>query len=86
MMKMLCSTLASVVQLVGAWSHKLKGCRLDSQPGHMPRLWVQSVVGACVGGNQSMLLSKSKKKKKKKKESKKRKAMLKELSELKFGW
>ena len=46
-----------VSELVGALSHTLKGCGCDSHSGHRPRLWVQSPVGACMGGNQSMLLS-----------------------------
>ena len=46
--------LASVAQLVGASSCNLKGCRFDSQSGHMPRLRVWSLVRALVRGNQSM--------------------------------
>ena len=32
-------------------------CGLDSQIGHVPRLWIQSLVSVCTGGNQSMCLS-----------------------------
>ena len=46
-----------VAQLVRALSHKLKGHRFDSQPGYKPRLQVQSLVRAHMGGNQSMFLS-----------------------------
>ena len=49
--------LTSMAQLVGVSSHKPKGHRFDSQSGHMPRLWVRSLVGACVRGNQLMFLS-----------------------------
>ena len=35
-----------VAELVGASSHASKGCRFDSWSGHIPRLWVQSPVGA----------------------------------------
>ena len=38
-------------------SHKAKGRQFDSQSGHMPGLWVQSPLGACAGGSQSMFLS-----------------------------
>ena len=34
------SALASVAQLVGASTYTLKGCRFDSQPGHIPSLQV----------------------------------------------
>ena len=37
--------LAGVAQLVGALSHKPKGRQFNSQSGHMPRLWVPSLVG-----------------------------------------
>ena len=40
-------TLAGVAQLVGASSHKPKGCRFDPWSGHMPGLRVGSPVGAC---------------------------------------
>ena len=36
--------LASVAQLVGESSHRPKGCRLDSQSGHIPKMWVPSPV------------------------------------------
>ena len=51
------SALASVAQLVGASSHTQKGHGFDSWSGHMPRLWVQSSIGACTAGNPSMFLS-----------------------------
>ena len=35
-----------VAKLVGMSSHKPKGCRFNSWSGHMPRLWVWSLVGA----------------------------------------
>ena len=38
-------------------SSKPKGHRFDSRSGHMPRLLVQSPVGAHIRGNQSMFLS-----------------------------
>ena len=34
-----------------------KGCRFDSQSGHIPRLQVQSPVGVHTGGNLLMFLS-----------------------------
>ena len=34
-----------------------KGCGFDSQSGHMPGLWVQSLGGVHTGGNGSMFLS-----------------------------
>ena len=37
--------LAGIAQLVGTSSCKPKGCGFDSQSGHMPRLWVWSLVG-----------------------------------------
>ena len=40
-----------VAQLVGASFQTPKGCRFDSQSGYIPRLWVQSLVGAHRGGN-----------------------------------
>ena len=43
-------------QLVGALPHTPKGCVLDPWSGHIPRLWVWSLVRAHVGGNQLMLL------------------------------
>ena len=43
--------------LVGASSHALKCWGFDPLLGHTPRLWVQSTVGAYMGGNQSMYLS-----------------------------
>ena len=51
------SVLASMAHLVGALSYKLKGCGFNSQSGHMPRLWVQSLVGVLMGGNRPMFLS-----------------------------
>ena len=45
-----------VAQLSGAWSHAAKGWGFDSWSGHMPRLKVQSPVGAHIGGNQSVFL------------------------------
>ena len=33
-----------MAQLVGMLSHRLQGCGLDSWSGHIPRLWVQSLV------------------------------------------
>ena len=41
---------------VGALSYTLKVCRFDSRSGHIPRLQVQSLVGACMGGNQLVVL------------------------------
>ena len=38
-------------------SHTTKGCRFHFQSGHIPRLWVWSLVGVHAGGDQSMLLS-----------------------------
>ena len=49
--------LAGVAQLVGASSHRPKGHGFDSQSGYMPRLWVWSLVGAHMAGNQSKFLS-----------------------------
>ena len=49
--------LASVAQLVGTSSGKLKGHGFDSWQGHMRRLWVQSPVGAHMRDSQSMFLS-----------------------------
>ena len=37
-------------------SHEVKCCRFDSQSGHMPGLRVQSPVGGCLRGKQSMFL------------------------------
>ena len=36
---------------------KVKGLWFDSQLGHLPSLWVQSLVRMCVRGNQLMFLS-----------------------------
>ena len=33
-----------------------KGCRFGHWSGHVPRLWVQTLVGACTGGSPSMFL------------------------------
>ena len=49
--------LAGVAQLVGASSHKLKGHRFDSRSEHTPEVRVQSLVGACMRGNQSVFFS-----------------------------
>ena len=49
-------TLTNVAQLVGASSCKPRGHGFDSWSGHMPRLWVQSLVGACKRDNQSVFL------------------------------
>ena len=46
-----------MVQLVGAPSHTPKGCGFDFYSGHIPRLQVQSLVGACTGGNRLIFLS-----------------------------
>ena len=46
-----------VAQLVGAQSHRLKGHRLDSLSGHIPRFWVQSLARAHTGNNLLMFLS-----------------------------
>ena len=46
-----------VAQLVGASSRAPKGCGLGSGSGHITRLWVQPLVRACGGGNQSIFLS-----------------------------
>ena len=48
-----------VGQLVGALFCAPKGRRSKPRPGHIPRLWVQSLVGVCIRGNQSMFLSHS---------------------------
>ena len=45
-----------VAQFVGASSHTPKGCGFNSQPGHIPKLEVQSPVWAHTEGNQSMFL------------------------------
>ena len=45
-----------VAWLVGASSCAPKGCRFDPRSGHIPRLWVQSQVGACTDGNLLMFL------------------------------
>ena len=37
--------------------HKAKGHQFDPWSRHMPELWVQSLVGAHMRGNQSMFLS-----------------------------
>ena len=51
------TALASVDQLGGTSSCKWKDCWLDSCSEHMPKLWVQSLVGEHVGGNGSMFSS-----------------------------
>ena len=45
-------TLAGVAQLIAASSHLTKRLQFDFPSGHMPSLRVQSLVRACVGGNQ----------------------------------
>ena len=49
--------LASVAQLVGAMSCKLKSCRFNSRPVHMPGFQIWSEVRAHVRGSRSMFLS-----------------------------
>ena len=45
-------------QLVGVWSRRPEGHGLDSQSGHMPRLWIWSPgVRVSVGGSRLMFLS-----------------------------
>ena len=44
-----------VVQLVGASSGTPNGCQFDSQSGHIPKLWVQSLAWEHAGGNQSVI-------------------------------
>ena len=51
------SALADMAQLFGVLSHKLKGFGFNSQSGHMSELQLQSLVRACVKGNQLMFLS-----------------------------
>ena len=46
-----------VAQLARVLSHTPKGCWLNLQSGHIPRLWVQPPVGVCTIGNQSVFLS-----------------------------
>ena len=46
-----------VAQLVEAPSHTPKCCEFDPQLGHIPRLWVWSLVRVHRGGNQWMFLS-----------------------------
>ena len=41
-----CMALASVAQLVGVSSQRRKSCGFNSQSEYIPRLWVQSPVGA----------------------------------------
>ena len=48
---------SQVAQFIGALFCMPKGCRFASQSDHIPRLWVQSRVRACTGGNQRMFLS-----------------------------
>ena len=40
-----------VAQLVGVSSGTAKVCGFDPQSGYIPRLWIQSLVRACGGGN-----------------------------------
>ena len=56
-MRRVTRALPSVAQLVGAFSHEPKGGRFDSQSGHMPRLWFQSLVSEHMGGHWLMFLS-----------------------------
>ena len=57
-LKSTATALAGMVQVVGeSSSFRPKGHRFDPWSGHMPRLWVQSPVGACLRGNQLMFLS-----------------------------
>ena len=42
-----------VAQLVGVSSHAPKGCGFNSRSGHIPRVWVWSLVGAHSGGSQA---------------------------------
>ena len=43
--------------MFGATSWTRKGCSLDPQSGHIPSLWVRSLVGAHIGGNRWLFLS-----------------------------
>ena len=47
-------TALARAQLVGASSHTPKGYGFNPGSGNIPRLRVQSLVGACTGGNQLM--------------------------------
>ena len=49
--------LAGVAQWVGVSLGTPKGWGFDFRSGHIPRLQVPSLVGACVEGNQSIFLS-----------------------------
>ena len=49
--------LTSMGQMVRVLSCKPKGHQFDSWSGHMPGLWVWSLVRAHARGNQSMFLS-----------------------------
>lgn len=51
------SALARVAQMVGASSHRLKGCGFYSHSGQAPRLGVRSPVAASMGGSQSVFLT-----------------------------
>ena len=53
-LKMLRCCCGPVAQLVGASFGTPKGCGFDSRSGHIPRLWVQFLVGACTRGNWPM--------------------------------
>ena len=46
-----------MAQLVGALFCAPGGRQFDSWSGHMPRLWVRSMIGVHAGGNQPMFLS-----------------------------
>ena len=46
-----------VAQLVGAPSPSLEGCGFNPRSRLIPRLWVGSPVGVCVGGNPSTFLT-----------------------------
>ena len=51
------AALASVAQLVGVSSSKVKGGGFHSTSGHMPGLRVQSPIRMCARGNRSMFLT-----------------------------
>ena len=42
---------SALAQLVGASSHRLRGCGFDSWSGHMPRLQVRFLVVEPMKGN-----------------------------------
>ena len=43
--------------LLGCHPTKAEGCLFDSQSGHMPGLWIRSLVGARRRGNQPIHVS-----------------------------